>query len=88
MFPVEARSHNRRKPLLRAGGNGFQLLRKAYSVSVLQQTEIVATRVLKVPKKRHFLNFLHFRVCTTPYKSFCSKKHGACLPVFLRKGVF
>lgn len=87
MLPVEAVSHNGRKPLLRAGGNGFQNLRKVLAMPVLQQKEIVATRVLRVPKSSHFRNRLHLWAYATLHNLFCSKKYGACLPVFSRKGV-
>ena len=86
MVPAKVKSHNGRKPLLRAGSNGFQNSRKVYSMSVLQQKKIVATRVLTVPKKSHFLNRLPFRAYEPPHNLFSTKKHGACLLFFLRKG--
>lgn len=86
MVPATVKPHNGRKPIPPGRGSGFQISRKVYRMSVLQQTEIVATRVLTVPKKNHFLNRLPLRAYEPPHNLFSTKKHGACLLFFLRKG--
>jgi hypothetical protein len=91
MSPAKIRSYNGRKPLLRGGGNGFQILRKVFSVSVLQQkeigaTEIDVTRVLKAPKKRHFWNLLHLQAYETLHNLFCSKNMGLACRFFHGRG--
>jgi hypothetical protein len=87
MLPAKIKPHNERKPLPWSEGNGFLFLRKAIELILSQRKEFDATRVLLVPKKGHFLNRSPRLIYEALHNLFCTKKHGACLPVFSRKGV-